>query len=178
MKYCSFCGETVIFRIPVGDNRERHVCTVCETIHYDNPRIIAGCLPVYEDKILLCNRAIEPRRGYWTLPAGFMENGETSSEGALRECEEEACFRPEIEKLYCLYNIPDINQVYFFYLATMTSPDFAPGEESLDVGLFSEDEIPWDQLAFHTIRLTLQHYLEDRKSGEFPFREKDLVRRF
>ncbi|MCB1616700.1 MAG: NUDIX hydrolase [Pseudomonadales bacterium] len=178
MKYCGQCGETIVIEIPAGDNRERHVCSVCTTVHYENPRIIAGCLPVFERKVLLCKRAIEPRSGYWTLPAGFMENGETTSEGAIRECEEEACFRPEIEKLYCLYNIPDINQVYFFYLAHLKTPEFAAGEESLEVRLFSEEEIPWEELAFHTIRLTLQHYFEDRKTGSFPFREKDLVRRF
>jgi ADP-ribose pyrophosphatase YjhB (NUDIX family) len=177
MKYCSTCGYTVIVEIPDGDNRERHICTSCETIHYINPRIITGCLPVFEDKVLLCKRAIEPRLGYWTLPAGFMENAETTREGAARESREEARAEMEMDDLYCIYSVPDINQVFFFYRGHLKSADsFGVGEESLEVGLFTEEEIPWDNLAFYTVEKTLRYYFEDRKTGSFPVHDDSLVR--
>jgi ADP-ribose pyrophosphatase YjhB (NUDIX family) len=167
MKFCSECGKPVELRIPEGDDRHRHVCGHCDTIHYQNPRVIVGTLPVYEDKVLLCRRAIEPRSGLWTLPAGFMENAETTAEGALRETWEEACAKPANEQLYRMYDLPHINQVYVFYRAELLVPEFACGPESLDVRLFAEHEIPWQELAFRVVTQTLQDYFADRKSRRF-----------
>ena len=175
MNYCSHCGQAVVHAIPEGDNRLRHMCNHCGSIHYQNPRIIAGALPLFEDKVLLCKRSIEPRYGLWTLPAGFMENGETTEQGALRESWEEAKANIEIEALYTLFNLPHINQVYFFYRGRLSSLDFGPGYESLDVKLFSETEIPWDELAFPVVRKTLEHYFSDRVSNEFPLRSEDIL---
>ncbi|MEX1033168.1 MAG: NUDIX hydrolase [Cellvibrionaceae bacterium] len=175
MKFCSSCGAPVEQRIPEGDDRERHVCASCDTIHYVNPRIITGCLPVYEDKVLLCKRAIQPRLGLWTLPAGFMENGETTLQGALRESWEEARANIEVHDLYTLFNLPYINQVYLFYRGRLTDLDFAPGIESLEVELFTEDTIPWDELAFPVIKKTLEHYFSDRQRGHYPLRTEDIL---
>lgn len=177
MKFCSFCGDPVVLRIPAGDSRERHVCDSCETIHYHNPRIITGCLPIYGDRVLLCKRAIEPRRDYWTLPAGFMENGETTAQGALRESYEEA--RAEIGNLhlYCLYSVPEINQVFFFYRSELRHEQaFGVGEESTEVRLFTEAEIPWEELAFYTVYKTLKYYFADRQKNDFPVRDEMLLR--
>ncbi len=168
--YCSVCGHETQKKIPDGDQRLRDVCDYCQTIHYQNPRVVTGCLPVYQNKVLMCKRAIEPRKGYWTLPGGFMELGETIEEGAARETREEACAQVTIESLYMLFNVVHVGQLSAFFLAKLESPDFAPGEESEDVALFSEDEIPWDQLAFSTIGRTLRHYFEDRREGLFPMR--------
>lgn len=177
MNFCSCCGKSVVLQIPDGDNRERHVCPDCDTIHYSNPRIITGCLPLFEGKVLLCRRAIQPRLGYWTLPAGFMENSESTAQGAARESREEAETELEALHLYCLYSVPDINQVFFFYRSQLKSHDsFGVGEESLEVKLFSETEIPWDELAFYTVYKTLKYYFEDRKTGEFPIRDESLQR--
>ncbi len=176
MKFCSACGDNVVKEIPAGDDRHRHVCKSCDTIHYVNPRIIAGCLPLFEDKVLLCKRAIAPRHGYWTLPAGFMENGETTSEGALRESWEEAKAKITLDGLYTLFNLPHINQVYMFYRGRLDNLDFGPGIESLEVELFSENEIPWGQLAFPVIDRTLELYFEDRKKDDFPLHNEDLIR--
>ena len=169
MKFCSECGASVELRIPDGDSLPRHVCTTCHTIHYQNPRMIVGCVPEWEDKILLCRRAIEPRHGLWTVPAGFMENGETTSQGAMRETLEEANARVEIESLYALYNIPHVNQVYLLFRARLLDLHFKSGAETLEVRLFAESEIPWDQIAFATVRNTLKRYYEDRDRGEFKF---------
>jgi ADP-ribose pyrophosphatase YjhB (NUDIX family) len=177
MKFCSHCGAPVSHRIPDGDNRHRYICDVCGTIHYQNPRMVVGCLPVWENKVLLCRRAIEPRYGLWTLPAGFMENGETTAEGAMRETLEEAGARVELQGLYTLINIPDIDQVYLLFRARLLDLDFAAGEESLEVALFEEADIPWDQMAFRTVKKTLRHYFEDRPSGMFPLHFSDLDRR-
>lgn len=177
MKYCSHCGALVIHRVPDGDNRHRYVCDNCGAIHYQNPRMVVGTLPVWEDKVLLCRRAIEPRYGLWTLPAGFMENGETTTEGAIRETLEEAGARVRLDGLYTLINIPDINQVYLLYRAQLLDLDYAPGEESLEVGLFRETEIPWDLIAFRTVHKTLEHYFQDRLAGQFPLHVGDLDRR-
>ena len=176
MKYCSSCGKSVIERIPAGDNRPRFVCDHCETIHYQNPRIIAGCLPIYEDKVLLCKRAIEPRYGLWTLPAGFMENGETSIEAALREAWEEALARVHIHGIYTLFNLPHINQVYMIFRAELDELNFGAGEESLEVDLFTEQDIPWNELAFPVMRKTLEFYFADRRTGSFNVRMHDIVR--
>lgn len=156
-------------RVPPGDTLPRHVCAACNTIHYQNPRMVVGCIPEWEDRILMCRRAIEPRQGLWTLPAGFLENGETTMQGALRESLEEANARVEIGALYTLYNIPHINQVYMLFRAQLLDLEFKPGYESLEVKLFSEDEIPWNEVAFRAIRETLKHYFEDRGNGEFRF---------
>lgn len=177
MKFCSRCGAPVSHRIPSGDNRHRYVCDACGTIHYENPRMVVGCLPFWEDKVLLCRRAIEPRYGLWTLPAGFMENGETTAEGALRETLEEAGARVEILDLYTLINVPDIDQVYLLFRARLLDLDFAPGEESLEVGLFEEADIPWDLIAFRTVRKTLEHYFEDRRAGRYSLHFGDLDHR-
>lgn len=175
MKFCSHCGHPVSERIPVGDDRPRFVCDQCNTVHYQNPRIVAGCLPVYRQQVLLCRRAIEPRQGFWTLPAGFMENGETIEQAALRETWEEAQARVREQQLYTLFNLPHINQVYMFFRAELCDLDFGPGEESLEVRLFDEEEIPWEQLAFPTIGKTLRHYFSDRQQQAFPVRMQDIL---
>lgn len=175
MKYCSACGGPVAFRVPPGDNRERYVCAHCETVHYQNPRVITGCLVTWEDRVLLCKRAIAPRRGYWTLPAGFLENGETTEAGARRETWEEARAKVELDDLYTLFSLPHISQIYMFYRGRLTDPDVAAGPESEAVGLFTQAEIPWDELAFPVVRDTLQHYFEDRARDEFQIRSRSLI---
>jgi ADP-ribose pyrophosphatase YjhB (NUDIX family) len=169
MNFCSHCGARVVQRIPPGDTLPRHVCDACGTIHYENPKMVVGCIPEWEDKVLLCRRAIEPRQGLWTVPAGFMENGETTVQGALRETLEEANARVDIIGLYALYNIPHINQVYMLFRARLADLNFRPGAETLDVRLFTEAEIPWSAIAFATVRNTLAHYFSDRAAGEFRF---------
>jgi len=174
MKFCSSCGSGITLRIPEGDNRERHVCDECGAIHYQNPKVVTGCLPVYEDRVLLCRRAIAPRSGLWTLPAGFLENGETSSQGAVRETLEEACAKVAVEGLYTLFNLPHISQIYMFYRATLLDLDFRPGVESTDVRLFHEHEVPWQELAFPVVTQTLERYFADRASGLFPVHVGDI----
>jgi ADP-ribose pyrophosphatase YjhB (NUDIX family) len=167
MKYCPDCGAQVELKVPAGDTLPRHVCKACNNIHYSNPKMVIGCIAEWEDKILLCKRAIEPRLGYWTPPAGFMENGETTSEGALRETLEEANARVEIGDLFSMLSVPHVNQVHIFYRARLLDLEFSPGTESLEVALFAEAEIPWREIAFRTISTTLRHYYEDRKLGRF-----------
>lgn len=167
MKFCSECGNPVVHQIPDGDNLPRHICEQCDLIHYQNPKIVAGCLPVWNDQVLLCKRAIEPCLGLWTLPAGFMENQESLEEAALRESREEANANLELQNLYSVISLPHINQVYILYRAKLLDLDFYAGPESLDVQLFNEDEIPWDFLAFKTIDKTLRRFFEDRKTGQF-----------
>ncbi len=174
IKFCNSCGAAVTHRVPDGDTLERAVCDACGIVHYQNPKIVVGCLPVYEDRILICKRAIEPRYGLWTLPAGFMENNESAAEGAAREALEEANAKVEIEDLYTVYSIPRISQVYMMFLAKLVDPDVSPGLESLEVKLVTEAEIPWDELAFAMVRLTLQHFLEDRRQGAFRTRFGDI----
>jgi ADP-ribose pyrophosphatase YjhB (NUDIX family) len=169
MKFCSHCGAPVTIKVPPGDTLPRHVCDGCHTIHYQNPRMVVGCIPEWENRILLCRRAIEPRHGLWTVPAGYMENGETTFQGALRETLEEANARVEIGSLYALYNIPHINQVYILFRARLLDMDVSPGAETLEVRFFSENEIPWDKIAFASVRNTLKHYYEDRRNGEYRF---------
>lgn len=173
MNFCSQCGHHVRFAIPDGDDRPRYLCDSCGAIHYQNPRIVAGTLPVSGSRVLLCKRAISPRKGYWTLPAGYMENGETTSEAALRETWEEACARVDILNLYTLINLPHINQVYMIFLAELQG-GFDIGPESLEVALFEEQEIPWDQLAFPTIERTLLLYYADRHTGNYPLHISDI----
>jgi ADP-ribose pyrophosphatase YjhB (NUDIX family) len=175
MKYCSDCGNPVSLKIPSGDTRERHVCDHCGTIHYQNPRIIAGTLPVVGDKVLLCRRAIEPRLGFWTLPAGFMENGETTQQAAARETIEEADARVDIQGLYMVFNLPQISQVYIFFRADVIDGQYGVGVESLESRLFEEHEIPWNELAFPTIGRALKYYFSDRQSGQFPVRVEDIT---
>ena len=167
MKFCPDCGAGVTLKIPAGDSFPRHVCAACGTIHYSNPKMVIGCIPEWESKILLCKRAIEPRLGYWTPPAGFMENGETTEEGALRETLEEANARVEIGDLYTMLSVPQVNQVHIFYRARLLDLEFAPGPESLEVALFEEAQIPWKEIAFRTISTTLRHYYADRKQGRY-----------
>lgn len=174
MKYCSTCGQPVERRIPAGDNRHRFVCSSCNTIHYQNPRIVAGTLPIWEGRILLCRRAIEPRYGYWTLPAGFMENSETTVEAAERETLEEALAEVNIEDLYTMIHVPHIDQVHIFYRATLKNGRFGAGEESLETKLFSLDNIPWDEISFPTVRRTLEHYVEDVIKDVYPIRISDI----
>jgi ADP-ribose pyrophosphatase YjhB (NUDIX family) len=169
MKFCSNCGAPVVLRVPPDDNLPRHVCDACGTIHYQNPRMVVGCIPEWKDRILLCRRAIEPRHGLWTVPAGYMENGETTFQGALRETLEEANARVEIGTLYALYNIPHINQVYLLFRARLLDLDFKPGAETLEVKLFAADEIPWGEIAFASVRNTLRHYCDDHAKGTFGF---------
>jgi len=169
MKFCSQCGAPVELRIPEGDSLPRFVCGSCHTIHYQNPRMVVGCIVEWEDKVLLCRRAIEPRYGLWTVPAGFMENGETTYDGAARETLEEANARIEMGPLYALYNIPHINQVYILFRARLLDLDFKAGAETLEARLFAEKDIPWDQIAFATVRNTLTHYYGERRYGEFKF---------
>jgi len=169
MNFCSDCGARVVLKIPPDDTLPRFVCEACATIHYQNPRMIVGCIPEWEDRILLCRRAIEPRHGMWTVPAGYMENGETTSQGALRETLEEANARVEVGPLYAMYNIPHINQVYILFRARLLDLDFSAGAETLEVKLLAEPDIPWEQLAFPTVRNTLTHYFHDRKAGQFQF---------
>lgn len=169
MNYCSHCGARVELRVPEGDTLPRHVCTSCGTVHYENPKMVVGCIPEWENRILLCRRAIEPRLGLWTVPAGFMENAETTAEGAQRETLEEANARVEILGLYALFNIPHINQVYMLFRARLLDLEFSAGAESLETRLFEESEIPWDEIAFITVRRTLRHYFDDRRRGEFQF---------
>jgi ADP-ribose pyrophosphatase YjhB (NUDIX family) len=176
VKYCSHCGDYVSLMVPDGDNRHRHVCNACGQIHYQNPKVVCGCIPVWQDRILMCKRAIEPRKGLWTLPAGFMENGETAQYGAARETLEEACAEIKDQTLYGIYNLPQINQVYIMFLAQLKDENgFAPGEESLEVQLFEEHQIPWQDIAFRVIHLTLERYLMERESGNFSVVVEDII---
>ncbi|TDJ23910.1 MAG: NUDIX domain-containing protein [Gammaproteobacteria bacterium] len=174
MKFCSSCGQPVVQRVPPGDDRERFVCEACGTIHYQNPKIVTGCLPIYEGRVLLCKRAIPPRAGLWTLPAGFLENGETTVEGAIRETREEARAEVSVHGLYTVFNLPHISQIYMFFRADLTNLSFSAGPESADVQLFEESQIPWDELAFPVVRDTLRHYFNDRHAGAFPVRVGDI----
>ncbi len=178
MTFCSNCGSSAIVqRVPDGDNMPRFVCGDCGTIHYQNPKIVVGCLPEYEKDVLLCRRSIEPRRGLWTLPAGFLENGETIVAGAVRETLEEASARVEVGELYTMISLPQINQVYVMFRARLLDLDFGPGPESLEVRLFAEDEVPWEEMAFRTITRTLRNYFLDRRYGAFPVHVSALTRR-
>jgi ADP-ribose pyrophosphatase YjhB (NUDIX family) len=177
MNFCSNCGAAVTKRIPEGDTSLRDVCDQCGTIHYVNPKMVVGALAEWEGKILLCRRAIEPRRGMWTLPAGFMEMDETTAEAALRETQEEACARVDLIELYSLVNVAHIGQVHMFYRARLPEPVFAAGVESLEVALFDEADIPWDDIAFRSVALALRQFFADRAKREYRFRAYDLAPR-
>jgi ADP-ribose pyrophosphatase YjhB (NUDIX family) len=176
MKFCSACGHPVSLRIPPGDNRERFVCENCGAVHYQNPRNVVGTVPVWEEKVLLCRRAIEPRYGYWTLPAGFMEMGETTAEAAARETLEEAGARVEVQHLFSLLNVPHVHQVHLFYLARLLDLNIEAGEESLEVRLFDESEIPWDDISFPTVGQTLRFFFADRQAGSYGLHTGDVFR--
>jgi ADP-ribose pyrophosphatase YjhB (NUDIX family) len=176
MNYCSHCGEAVTVRVPAGDNLPRHVCDACGAVHYQNPKIVVGCIPEWDDRILLCKRAIEPRLGLWTLPAGFMENGETVQQGAARETLEEARAEVSVGALYALFNLPHINQVYMLFRAQLQNLDFGPGAESLEVELMREEQIPWDDIAFPVISESLRLYYRDRSAGRFRLRSGAIER--
>jgi len=171
MSFCIRCGNIAALIIPAGDNMARQVCTHCGHIHYENPRMIVGCIAEWQGRILLCRRAIEPRLGFWTLPAGFMENGETTVEAARRETLEEAGSLVDIDAAFALISIAHINQVHLFYRGRMSSPSFGAGEESLEVALFLPKDIPWDELSFQSVRLCLERYLGDCQVGSFGFHE-------
>lgn len=168
MNYCSTCGAPVRPRVPPGDDRPRYVCDRCHTIHYENPKMVVGCIPEWEDKVLLCRRAIEPRSGLWTIPAGFLENGETVIEGAKRESFEEARARVEILGLYTLFDLTHVHQVYLIFRARLLDDHYMAGEETAEVKLFEEKEMPWDEIAFPSIKKALTLYFQDRLTGVFP----------
>lgn len=171
MNFCSHCGSAAIAKtIPEDDNRVRDVCPDCGSIFYENPKIVAGCLLEWQGSLLLCRRAIEPRRGYWTLPAGFMEKGESLAEGAAREALEEANAQADHLSLYNCFSLPHISQVYVMFRGTLRDGAAAAGAESLEVGLYEEAEIPWDNLAFPIVVHSLQYYFEDRRAGHFQTR--------
>lgn len=174
MKFCSLCGSPVEIRVPEGDTRLRAVCTACAEIHYVNPKMVLGTIPAWGDQVLLCRRAIEPRRGLWTLPAGFMEINESTAQGAMRETMEEAGARVELGELFSVFDIPHVDQVHIFYLAKLKDLDFAAGPESLEVRLFREDEIPWESIAFRTITATLKFYFHDRRKGVMSVHTGDI----
>ena len=174
MKYCSSCAHEVVRKTPEGEDRERDVCPSCGEIFYVNPKIIVGCVPTVGDQVLLCKRAIEPRYGKWTLPAGFMENRETTAEGAAREMWEEAEARAVDMALYRIFDVPHISQVYVFYRCEVLDGHFGAGSESLESALYSEADIPWDELAFPVVIEMLREFFEDRKTQEFPVRNSTI----
>lgn len=176
MKFCCYCATELVYDIPDDDNRHRFICKRCDVVHYQNPKVVAGCLPIWEDKVLLCKRAIEPRYAYWTLPAGFMECGETSLEAAMRETHEEANARVEVESLFTVFNLPHVDQIYMMFKSRLLDLDFSPGTESLEVALYDEASIPWEDLAFRTIKETLRLYFEDRKNGAYRQHTGDITR--
>jgi ADP-ribose pyrophosphatase YjhB (NUDIX family) len=175
IKHCRACGQGVAYRVPADDNRERATCTACGEIHYENPLNVVGTVPVWGEQVLLCRRAIEPRHGFWTLPAGFLELGESTADGALRETDEEAGARIELLGLFTVLNVVRVGQLHLYYRARMLDTTLAPGPETLEARLFSEDEIPWDELAFRTVRETLQHYFADRRRGVFGVHAGDIA---
>lgn len=181
MKYCSECGDKVELRVPEGDNRERHICIRCDVVHYQNPKTVVGTVPLYhnsqgEPSILLCKRGIEPRLGYWTLPAGFLENDETTLQGAVRETLEETCAEVSHISMYRVLNVPYSNQIHIFFRASLPEPVFSVTSESTEVRLFGLDEIPWRQLSFPTVYKTLKDFVLEYKTGEFTTSMHDIDR--
>ncbi len=174
MNFCSACGKPVSKRIPPGDNLPRFVCEACQAIHYHNPKIVAGCIPEWEDRILLCKRAIEPKSGLWTFPAGFMEIGESTEQAAIRETIEEAKADVELTRLHSVLSMPRIGQVYIVFVGKMKSKQFGAGAESLEVKLFRPSEIPWDLIAFTVVKLALRRYVDDRETGNVGLHVADV----
>ncbi len=176
MNFCADCGARVSHRVPPGDHLPRYVCEQCGAVHYQNPRLIVGCVPEHEGRILLCRRAIEPRRGYWTVPAGFMENGETLQQAAARESHEEALAAVQIGSLLAIIHVLTAHQVHVFFRARLRTSRYAPGPESLEVELVEPADIPWGDLAFASTEFALRRYLEDRTSGAEPYHFAELAR--
>ena len=174
IKHCRSCGGAVLYRTPADDNRDRAVCDSCGFIHYENPLNVVGTLPVWQDRVLLCRRNIEPRRGLWTLPAGFMELGESTADGAIRETVEEAGARIELEGLFSLFNVVRVGQVHFFYKARLLNTELAPGPETIEAAFFDEHDLPWSEIAFRTTKRTLELFFADRRSGVFGFHAEDI----
>ncbi|MGH8689330.1 MAG: NUDIX hydrolase [Burkholderiales bacterium] len=177
MKFCSNCAAPLARRVPPGDTLPRLVCDACGTVHYQNPKLVVGTIPEHEGRILLCRRAIEPRYGYWTLPAGFMENDETVAQAALRETLEEAGARVELADVFSLISVPRVSQVHVFYRARLLDLAFEAGEETLELQLVDEAAVPWGDIAFRTVGLTLKHWFADRARGAFGFHEEDIAPR-
>jgi ADP-ribose pyrophosphatase YjhB (NUDIX family) len=176
IKHCKQCGTVVVYRLPDdGDTKERAICTACHTVHYENPLNVVGTVPYWGDQVLLCKRNIEPRWGKWTLPAGFMELGETTAEGAARETDEEAGAQIEMQDLFTLLNVARVGQVHLFYRARLLSDQFRPGFETIEARLFAEHEIPWDEIAFRTVKETLERYFSDRRAGRYGFHVVDIA---
>ena len=174
IQHCRVCGAPTRYQVPTDDNRERAVCSACAEIHYENPLNVVGTVPVWEQQVLLCRRNIEPRKGLWTLPAGFMELGETTAEGAARETLEEAGAKIELQGLFTLLNVVRVGQVHLFYRARMLDTSLDPGPETIEARLFLEHEVPWDELAFRTVRVTLDHFFADRRGGAFTLHVGDI----
>ncbi len=175
IKHCKNCGTAVVYRLPDdGDTKQRAVCPSCVTVHYENPLNVVGTVPHFGDRVLLCKRNIEPRHGKWTLPAGFMELHETLAQGAARETVEEAGAQFEMEGLFSIVNVSPVGQVHFFYKARLTSDQFDPGHETIEARLFEESEIPWDEIAFKTVKETLHRYFSDRQAGSFSIHSIDI----
>ena len=174
MKFCCYCASPVVSRVPPGDSLARWICDECGEIHYQNPKLVLGTIPEYQGRILLCRRAIEPRYGYWTLPAGFMENSETTGQAAARETLEEAGARVDLGAPFSMISVPRVNQVHLFYRARLLDLDFKPGEETLEVAMFDEAGLPWNDIAFRTVGRTLKLWLSDRKAGAFTFHAEDI----
>ena len=176
LKHCKNCGTAVVYRLPDdGDTRQRAVCPSCRTIHYENPLNVVGTVPHLGDRVLLCKRNIEPRWGKWTLPAGFMELDETTAEGAARETDEEAGAQIEMQGLFSILNVARVGQVHLFYRAQLLSEQFNPGHETIEARLFTEAEIPWDEIAFKTVRETLERYFDDRRKGHYAVHQVDIT---
>ena len=176
IKHCKECGTAVVYRLPDdGDTKKRAVCPACHTVHYENPLNVVGTVPHWGDQVLLCKRNIEPRFGKWTLPAGFMELQETTAEGAARETDEEAGAQFEMQELFTLLNVARVGQVHFFYRAKLLSDQFNPGPETIEAQLFNEADIPWDEIAFRTVKETLEHYFADRRAGRYGFHVLDIT---
>jgi ADP-ribose pyrophosphatase YjhB (NUDIX family) len=175
IRHCTSCGAPVVYRVPEGDSRERAVCPACGHIHYENPRNIVGTIPVWNGQVLLCRRAIAPRYGLWTLPAGFMEIGESTEGGAVRETREEAGVEVALKGLYAVINVLPANQVYLFYRGDLDQPSWHPGAESLEVRLFREADIPWEQIAFRCVSQTLQRFFADQRAGRFQVHTFDIT---
>ena len=174
IRHCRACGQVVTYRVPTDDNRERAMCGTCGHIDYENPLNVVGTVPVWQDQVLLCRRNIQPRHGYWTLPAGFMELGETTEAGALRETDEEAGARVDLQGLFSVLNVVRAGQLHLYYRARLRDTDFQPGPETIEARLFRESEIPWDDLAFRTVRLTLERYFSDVRPGHFGLHCADI----
>lgn len=174
IKYCKVCGGPTIYAVPPNDNRERATCTVCHTVIYENPLNVVGTVPVWGDQVLLCRRNIEPRHGFWTLPAGFMELGETVEQGAARETDEEAGAHFEMEAIFTVLNVVRVGQLHIYFRARLLDTQFMPGHETIEAKLFREDEIPWNDLAFRTVYETLKHFFDDRRIGRFGVHCSDI----